>query len=193
VRAGNCGSLSRSRGRCGLRRPNGRAAVAVQLRRHRSTPGVSLTGWRTSTAPRPNSPEFKRRRAGVRPAKRCVSDPGPDMNAQLLKKLFRAIGEGKEPALNKVALEIVKDERRRGHERLAGELEKVLGEGRRSALHGRRDDSVQELRPLSAARELLVSLTSPDKLAHHMVLASEVEARFQRIENEFAARERLAV
>src|SRR5690606_28012081 len=109
------------------------------------------------------------------------------------KKLFRAIGEGKEPALNKVALEIVKDERRRGHERLAGELEKVLEERRRSASHERRDDSVRELRPLSAARELLVSLTSPDKLAHHMVLASEVEARFQRIENEFAARERLAV
>jgi SpoVK/Ycf46/Vps4 family AAA+-type ATPase len=40
--------------------------------------------------------------------------------------------------------------------------------------------------------ELLVNVIPREKLEHHMVLAPEVEKRFQRIEKEYAARQRLA-
>ena len=114
------------------------------------------------------------------------------MNAQLLKKLFQAIGEGTDLALDKVAAEIVHDERRRGHAPLASELERLLRERRANADRSV-GGTVRELRPLSGARDLLLSATPPEKLSHHMVLDETTEARFMRIEQEFAARERLAL
>lgn len=116
------------------------------------------------------------------------------MDARLLKRLFRAMGEGG-AALGTVAAEIVESERRRGHTRLAADLE-VIGRNVSKAQAAPRTaegGAVRELRPLSKRQELLANLTPPDQLPHSMVLAPNVEERFARIEQEFAARERLAL
>ena len=117
------------------------------------------------------------------------------MNAQLLRRLFMAMNEGT-PALKRVAGEIVNEQKRRGHSRLATQLETVLRELPEDTgqLHDRSQGGtgVRELRPLSQRQELLVSVTRPERLQHHMVLADTVEERFVQIEKEFAARERLA-
>jgi SpoVK/Ycf46/Vps4 family AAA+-type ATPase len=110
------------------------------------------------------------------------------MNAQLLKRLFRAINEG-QPALKRVAHEIVTEQKRLGHVRLASQLETVMREGSTKLAE---PEVVRELRPLSGRQELLVTLTRPEQLQHHMILASAVEERFARIEREYAARSRLA-
>lgn len=116
------------------------------------------------------------------------------MNAQLLRRLFKAINEGR-PALKRVAAEIVDEQKRQGHARLATQLEAVLEEQVEEAAesssrpHGA---AIRELRPLSQRQELMVTITRPEQLQHHMVLADAVEERFVRIEQEFAARDRLA-
>jgi SpoVK/Ycf46/Vps4 family AAA+-type ATPase len=110
------------------------------------------------------------------------------MNGQLLKRLFRAINEG-QPALKRVAGEIVDEQKRLGHARLASQLESVM---RDSTAKVNESDAVRELRPLSGRQELLVTLTRPELLQHHMILAPDVEERFARIEREYAARSRLA-
>ena len=100
-------------------------------------------------------------------------------------------------ALDTVATEIVEGERRRGHTRLASELEtlgRALGtNSRRASGAGDRDAVVRELRPLSKRQELLANFIPPENLAHSMVLSPEIEERFSRIEKEYAARERLAL
>jgi SpoVK/Ycf46/Vps4 family AAA+-type ATPase len=117
------------------------------------------------------------------------------MNAQLLRRLFRAINEGR-PALARVAGEILDSERKQGHLRLATQLEAVLQEATSPGPEPPTEPGVlgevRELRPLSRHQELLVTVTRPEQLQHHMVLAAEVEERFVRIEKEFAARDRLA-
>jgi SpoVK/Ycf46/Vps4 family AAA+-type ATPase len=117
------------------------------------------------------------------------------MNAQLLRRLFKAINEGP-PALNRVATEILDEQRRRGHGRLATQLEAVLqeqlAEAAKRASPQPAGAVVHELRPLSQRQELMVTITRPEQLQHHMVLAQAVEERFVRIEQEYAARDRLA-
>lgn len=117
------------------------------------------------------------------------------MNAQMLRRLFKAINEGA-PALNRVASEILDEQRRRGHGRLATQLEAVLKEHAADAATRATPPHagavVHELRPLSQRQELMVTITRPELLQHHMVLADAVEERFVRIEQEFAARDRLA-
>lgn len=117
------------------------------------------------------------------------------MNAQLLRRLFLAINEGR-PALKRVAGEIVDEQKRQGHIRLATQLEAVLQEQLDEPMGSPSQPpsgaSVRELRPLSQRQELMVTITRPEQLQHHMVLAPAVEERFVRIEREFAARDRLA-
>jgi SpoVK/Ycf46/Vps4 family AAA+-type ATPase len=114
------------------------------------------------------------------------------MNAALLKRLFRAMHQG-QPALKRVAGEIVDEQKRLGHARLASQLEAVLKEEPKPAPSPVVEASpVRELRPLSGRQELLVNFTRPELLPHHMILADAVEERFVRIEQEYAARGRLA-
>jgi hypothetical protein len=100
------------------------------------------------------------------------------MNAQLLRRLFKAINEGP-PALNRVASEILDEQRRRGHGRLATQLEAVLKEhtadAATRATQPHAGAVVHELRPLSQRQELMATITRPELLQHHMVLASAVE------------------
>jgi SpoVK/Ycf46/Vps4 family AAA+-type ATPase len=117
------------------------------------------------------------------------------MNASILKRVVRAIADGSQPDLDRLAEKIVEGERRTGHAKLADQLEAILkqprarGNGNAPTFNGER--SLKEL-PLSRRHgESLATLFAPESLEHHMVLPAEAEERFARIECEFAARERL--
>jgi SpoVK/Ycf46/Vps4 family AAA+-type ATPase len=117
------------------------------------------------------------------------------MNANILKRVVRAIADGSQSDLDRLADKIVEAERRTGHKKLADQLEAILkqprtrGNGHAPALAG--DQNLKEL-PLSRRHgESLATLFATESLEHHMVLPAISEERFLRIECEFAARERL--
>jgi SpoVK/Ycf46/Vps4 family AAA+-type ATPase len=117
------------------------------------------------------------------------------MNADILKRIVRAIADGSQRDLERLAEKVVESERRTGHTKLAEQLEAILKKprlvknGGAASVEG--DRSMKEL-PLSRRRgELLATVVPRDALEHHMVLPLEVEDRFARIEKEYAARERL--
>jgi SpoVK/Ycf46/Vps4 family AAA+-type ATPase len=118
------------------------------------------------------------------------------MNAELLKRIVRAIASGSQGDLDQLARKVVDTERKSGHPKLADELESILKRASKSAGSGTATDSDRTFRELPVSRrnqELLVTLIPKDALEHHMVLPTETEARFCRIEREYAARERLGV
>jgi len=113
------------------------------------------------------------------------------MNATLVKRLFRAIQSGSSTDINTLCWRIIEEEKKHGHTRVAEELERSLNDSpvatehplskELSALPTNRHDSSQLLR-----------ITPVEQLRHYMVLPSNVEKRFRRIEKEYAARTRLA-
>ncbi|MEO5716218.1 MAG: ATP-binding protein [Luteolibacter sp.] len=91
----------------------------------------------------------------------------------------------------------MEDERRLGHSKLAAELESSLKAGKslRQNSKGRNASSSTVLSSLPSSKRdsaPLIQVIEHEALRHHMVLPLEVEARFSRIEKEFAARSRLA-
>lgn len=119
---------------------------------------------------------------------------GVSVNSQLLKRLFRAVGQRNDAALGTIARAIIQDERKKGHEKLAEQLESLLASASSESRHERdrpRADNVVPLRPLGGPRDLPAVVLQADTLPHHMVLRPDVEARFERIEREYAARTRL--
>lgn len=117
------------------------------------------------------------------------------MNADMLKRLVRAIADGSQDDLERLAGKIVDSERQIGHARLAQQLESILSRPRPpKSNRSRPTDTERTLKELPLSRrhgESLVTLVPRDALEHHMVLPPETEERFVRIEREFAARERL--
>lgn len=117
------------------------------------------------------------------------------MNAEILKRIVRAIAEGSQPDLDRLAQKVVETERKTGHKRLADQLENILSEGRprRNGKHvnGESRGALQELPQSRRFGEQLATLIPRDELEHHMVLPPLIEERFARIECEYAARERL--
>lgn len=117
------------------------------------------------------------------------------MNADIIKRIVRAIADGSQEDLERLAHKVVEAERKGGHSRLADQLETILGQPRRKKASARpTTDSDRSLRELPLSRrhgELLATVIPRDALEHHMVLPAEVEERFSRIEREYAARERL--
>ena len=119
------------------------------------------------------------------------------MNSDILKRVVRAIADGSHNDLDRLAHKIVEDERRIGHKNLADQLEGILKQ-RRPRVNGHASTAVADrsLNELPISRrygESLAVLLKPEKLEHHMVLPTTTEARFARIESEYAARERLGV
>lgn len=118
------------------------------------------------------------------------------MNADIIKRIVRAIAEGSQSDLDRLAHKVVQSERKTGHRRLADQLENILGETKRRPSnngHALTDRSAA-LRDLPQSRrhgEQLATLIPREELEHDMVLPPETEQRFARIECEFAARERL--
>jgi SpoVK/Ycf46/Vps4 family AAA+-type ATPase len=117
------------------------------------------------------------------------------MNADLLKRLMRAIADGSRDDIEKVARKVVDSERDSGHGRLARELESILNQPQpEPALPGNDNTRRFQELPLSRRhREQLASFTPRGELEHTMVLPADVEERFARVEREFAARERLGL
>ncbi len=116
------------------------------------------------------------------------------MNADILKRVVRAIAHGSQADLDRLALRIVEDERKTGHNKLADQLESIIKQSpqRKAVQDGSADThSLKQLPQSRRYGEQLATLIPRDELEHDMVLPSDTEERFARIECEFAARERL--
>ena len=118
------------------------------------------------------------------------------MNADILKRVVRAISEGAQDDLDRLAVKIVEGERKTGHLRLAEQLDAILKQPRpkRPAPGAPVVDMERTLKELPLSRrhgESLATLLPTDALEHHMVLPAAIEERFARIESEYAARDRL--
>lgn len=117
------------------------------------------------------------------------------MNAETLKRLIRAISDGSRADLDRLARKIILGKREAGQTRLADELEAVLNQPSETRPEPGSDAprGFRELPVSRRQREQLATLVPRGELEHSMVLPPDVEARFARIEREFAARERLGV
>ncbi len=116
------------------------------------------------------------------------------MNAEILKRLVRAIAEGSQGDLERLAHTVVESERQVGHSKLADQLEAILTRPRSAKSKQNATNEAGRLKDLPTSRrhgESLVTLIPRESLEHHMVLPKEIDERFARIEKEFAARERL--
>jgi ATP-dependent protease Clp ATPase subunit len=117
------------------------------------------------------------------------------MNAELLKRIVRAIADGSQDDLERLARKVVDSERETGHTRLADQLEGILNrpQSQQNGQHPPSGDA-RSLKDLPLSRrygELLATIIPREELEHHMVLPKTTEERFARIEREYAARERL--
>ncbi len=117
------------------------------------------------------------------------------MNADILKRIVRAIADGSQGDLERLAHTVVESERQVGHTKLAEQLDAIL-KRTRTAKNAQTpaNENGRSLKDLPTSRrhgESLVTLVPRESLEHHMVLPKEIDARFSRIEKEFAARERL--
>lgn len=118
------------------------------------------------------------------------------MNADILKRVVRAIADGSQTDLERLAGKIVEAERKTGHGRLADQLDAILKQPKpnRATAVATASGVERPLKELPLSRrhgETLATLISHEQLQHHMVLPSDVEQRFARIEAEYAARDRL--
>ncbi len=108
------------------------------------------------------------------------------------------MADGSQSDLQRLALKIVEDERRVGHNKLADQLDAILKQSRPRTNGAHALAAVPPERnlfelPLSKRHgDSLATLLKPETLEHHMVLPRETEERFARIESEYAARDRLA-
>ncbi len=116
------------------------------------------------------------------------------MKQETLKLLFRAIDGEPEDDLVKIANRIIKEEKEKGHTRLAESLNKILNQNlKTSKLLNRELKDVFGNIPTSKRTQIPFAVPIERKdLRHHMVLPSEIEGRLLRIEKEYVAKERLA-
>jgi len=114
-----------------------------------------------------------------------------------MKRLFAAIRNGQDDDIVTISKQIILDERKRGHSRLATDLEAIIRSKEtmisKTATQWKSDQTLSSLPFSKREAAPLVQLLTHDKLRHHMVLSEFVEARFMRIEKEYAARTRLAL
>lgn len=124
------------------------------------------------------------------------------MDADMIKRVVRAIAERSQVDLDRLAARIVDKERRVGHKKLADQLDAILkqsqprtnGNNALATMPERARDPERNLFELPLSRrhgDSLATLIPPEELEHHMVLPKDTERRFARIEREFAARDRL--
>jgi SpoVK/Ycf46/Vps4 family AAA+-type ATPase len=114
------------------------------------------------------------------------------MNADILKRMMRAIANGSQGDLERLAQAVVESERQVGHNKLADQLTAILARPRPATKSANENQSaLAELPTNRRYGDQLATLLPRDSLEHHMVLPPEIEERFVRIEKEYAARERL--
>ncbi len=120
-----------------------------------------------------------------------------NMNAKLLNRLINAIAHNDNGSLRQIANTIIEEEKKIGHLRLAKQLEDALSTGFSSnkANTSVSDNPVVEgftVLPMSRRfNQTLATIIPREKLKHHMVLSEELEKRFDQIEKEYSAKERL--
>jgi len=123
------------------------------------------------------------------------------MKAEVLKRLFKAIASSDTEAIDKLTYLVIEEERKKGHTLLADQLESITKRSQKekptsnSSSTSVVPESRQALSELSSSKRFnlpLVTVIPREKLRHHMVLPEVIEKRFQRIEREYAARDRLA-
>jgi SpoVK/Ycf46/Vps4 family AAA+-type ATPase len=122
------------------------------------------------------------------------------MKAELLKRLFRAIATSDTEAIDKLSYLVIEEERQKGHKILADQLENISKKNqqpRTAQIFEAKPQVSEKLKglselPASKQNAPLFTVIPREKLQHHMVLPDAVEKRFQRIEREYAARDRLA-
>ena len=135
------------------------------------------------------------------------------MKGELLKRLFRAIASSDTEAIDKLTCLVIEDERKKGHTVLANQLENIArtkksqfnaptgSNGNGSMVQTASENEVSAAKNLQALSVLptsrrfnapLVTFVPREKLRHHMILPENIEKRFQRIEKEYVARDRLA-
>jgi SpoVK/Ycf46/Vps4 family AAA+-type ATPase len=121
------------------------------------------------------------------------------MKAKLLNRLVEAIAQNDNDSLRQLATTIIAEEKKIGHARLADKLEDVLkvSENHQSG-RGEKNTAgtviTNDLVPLPVSRrynEALATMIPRERLKHHMVLSPGLEKRFDQIEKEHAAKERL--
>lgn len=127
--------------------------------------------------------------------KETVRSEGRIMNSDMLKRVVRAIADGSQSDLEKLADKMIDSQRRAGHEKLANELSSIRMKPRtKNVVPFVRTDSDRSLTELPTSKRsgiALATLLPRNSLEHHMVLRRETEKRFARIEREYAAKERL--
>ena len=116
------------------------------------------------------------------------------MKADLYKRLFRAIFTEDIMSLKKIAVTIIQEERKLGHNVLADALEKIsVTEKPKSIPFETKRESLglSSLPKSKRTDSQLVSYIPREQLKHHMILPNAVEDRLLSIEQEYAAKERL--
>jgi SpoVK/Ycf46/Vps4 family AAA+-type ATPase len=116
------------------------------------------------------------------------------MNQVLLKRLFRSLPLEEDSGLERLAQEIIQDERKKGHNALAESLVSILKKRSKPEVK-KPSGNVVPLHDIPLDRRYkipLVSYVDHGSLRHDMVLPDTVEQKIRRIEEEFAGRERLA-
>ncbi|HFJ9506650.1 MULTISPECIES: AAA family ATPase [Bacillus cereus group] len=122
------------------------------------------------------------------------------MNADLYKRLFKAIFTEDTIALKKIAELIILSERNKKHTVLADSLEKIKSNEKPKANNGfaqyMNDKSssggMGTLPTSKRNNQQLVSYVPRNQLKHHMILNDEIENKLLCIEKEYFAKERLA-
>lgn len=128
------------------------------------------------------------------------------MKAETTKRLFKAIASNSKSDILKLCEKVISEEIEIGHGKLADQLKKILEQvtsdsatnnpsGRVAAgvAHiNQYKTNIQELPRDRRSNAPLANKINFQQLRHHMILPSMVEQRFQAIEKEFVARERLA-
>lgn len=117
------------------------------------------------------------------------------MNADLLKRCVRGLSEAGDGSLAPLCNKIVDDEKRKGHDKLAKQLESLVAQAaNKRTLKTMRPVSGRSARPTTRPGDsvLFISRIEQERLRHEMVLDDAVEQRFLRVEKEYLARERLA-
>lgn len=119
------------------------------------------------------------------------------MNKNILKRLFKSIDGKSDDDLVKIAYEIIKDEEVKGHHLLSKQLKSILEQNVKTA--DNLDNELKDIFSASSSKTIggepkmpLAVKIPREELRHHMVLSKELEVKFNHIEKEFVARERLA-
>lgn len=117
------------------------------------------------------------------------------MKQETLKLLFRAIDGQPNDDIVKVAHRIIEEEEGKGHHNLANSLKEILKNNveTNEFLHKELKDIFGSIPKSTRDNIPLAKSIERRALRHYMVLSKEVEARFKRIEQEYTAKERLAL